>query len=381
MSQNAQRSKTGLALFAAALLLGTIFLSIKKSSLSLTDTQPALVIATISDLHGQLEPGYAWAKDGTLREMGGISRIATALEKLKKQYPDKVLLLGSGDYFTEDFRVGKYFKTFGGRAIAYFLNALPLDASTIGNHEFDFGLKSADEALHKCSFPIVATNLKNADLSVPIAKKLVLHKNGYKVGILGLLSPALMGYGFFRDAPQTKKLPLLFEPDLYKCTQIAVNNLKNLDHVDFVIVLSHLGIEEDRRLAQVVNGIDVICGGHTHITTKRGGEVVVNQQKHRTVIVHPGYKGIHLGVIKLWRKKADFLKHEWDVIEIDSSIAKNQLLEEKLEQLRKQLPGSTVITTTTCPIDATKLGLRTQENGFANFVAQVIRNYFAADIP
>ena len=123
-------------------------------------SDPALVILTISDLHGQLEPTYTWGTDGTLKQAGGISRIAGHINNIKKIYPEKVLLFGSGDYLIEDFNRGTYFLAFGGEAIAYFLNALPIDASTIGNHEFDFGVEPADKSLQACLFPIIATNLK-----------------------------------------------------------------------------------------------------------------------------------------------------------------------------------------------------------------------------
>ena len=102
------------------------------------------------------------------------------------------MLFGSGDYFIEDFNRGTYFLAFGGEAIAYFLNALPIDASTIGNHEFDFGVEAADKSLQACSFPIIATNLKSSDLSRHILKKLIIDKNGYKIGILGAILPDLV---------------------------------------------------------------------------------------------------------------------------------------------------------------------------------------------
>lgn len=338
-------------------------------------SDPALIITTISDLHGQLEPTYTWAANGTLQKRGGISRIAAHVQKIKDQYPDKVVLLGSGDFFIEDFNRGKYFQACGGEAIAYFLNALPIDASTIGNHEFDFGFAAADKTLLACSFPFIATNLKQSAFTRHILKKLIITKNGYKIGILGVMPSGPLFFKVYGD------IPLQFEPDLYDCMRKAVDELKKVDQVDFVIVLSHIGIDEDRRLAEQVNSIDLICGGHTHIATKKGSEIVIQKTDHAiTVISHPGYLGISLGIIKLWPKEDGRLKFTCDVIEVDDSVPENEQLEEKLQAYKKQLPGSDVVVTSTCPIDTTKYGLRKQENGFANFVADVIREYFGADI-
>ena len=340
-------------------------------------SDPSLVILTISDLHGQLEPTYTWGNEGKLKQVGGISRIAGHINNIKKLYPEKVLLLGSGDYFIEDFNRGTYFLAFGGAAIATFLNALPIDASTIGNHEFDFGVDAADKSLQACSFPIIATNLKSSTLSSHIVKKLIIEKNGYKIGILGAIIPYLVKakvYWFLHQA-------LEIEPDLYSCMQHAVDELKYVDQVDFVIVLSHIGIEEDQKLAERVHGIDLICGGHTHTATPKGCEFIVQKADHsQTVVSHPGDKGRTLGIVKLWPKENGHLIFDCDVLEVDSTIAQDQQIEEKLQKYKRQLPEPKVVVTSTCPIDTTKQAIRKQENGFANLVADVIRDHFAPDI-
>lgn len=340
-------------------------------------SDPALVVLTISDLHGQLEPTYSWGHNNILQQVGGISRIAGHINNIKKLYPEKVLVLGSGDFFIEDFNRGTYFLAFGGKAIADFLNALPIDASTIGNHEFDFGVEQADKSLQACSFPIIVTNIKLSNLSCHILKKLIIDKNGYKIGIIGALMPEIVKakvYSFVQEAIE-------MESDFYGCMQQAVDELKAVDQVDFVILLSHIGIDEDQKLAEQVNGIDLICGGHTHTTTKRGCEVVVQKSDHnKTVISHPGDKGRTLGMIKLWPKENGHLKFECDLLEVDSSVPQDQQLEAQLQLYKMQLPRPKVVVKSLCPIDTTKQAIRKQENGFANFVADAIRDYLVADI-
>lgn len=332
---------------------------------------PALVIATLSDFHGQLEPAYIWSKNGTLQEKGGIARLKTVIDDLRQKYPNKLLLFGSGDYFTEDFRVGKYFAAFQEQAVADFLNKLSLDTSTIGNHEFDFGIESADKALKACRFPFVATNLKQSSLSSPIHKKIILNKNGYKIGLLGLMTDTKKHYGL---------TPIIFEPDLYKVTQLAVDELKNQDKVDIIVLLTHLGLDKDVTLAKTVDNIDIICGGHTHDITKTAQEIIVDKPNGKTIIVHSGDRGLHLGVIKLWPKKDGLLQYEWTLQEIDARITEDKECAEKLQHYKQLLPHSASIAITTVPIDAEKNSLRTKENGFANFVADVIREHFKGDI-
>ena len=265
---------------------------------------------------------------------------------------------------------------FGGGAIASFLNAMPLDASTIGNHEFDFGVMPANENLQACSFPLIATNIKSSHLSRHILKKLIINKNGYKIGVLGtVLDLANISlYSFMREVIEV-------EPDLYGCMQRAVDELKTVDQVDFVVVLSHIGIEEDQKLAKHVQGIDLICGGHTHTTTSGDCGLVVQQADHnKTVISHPGDKGRTLGMITLWPKENGCLRFECNVFDVDSSIPQDPHLEEKLQFYKQQLPKPKIVGTSTCPIDTTKQAIRKQENGFANVVTDTIRDFFDADM-
>ncbi|MFH1831765.1 MAG: 5'-nucleotidase C-terminal domain-containing protein [bacterium] len=345
--------------------------------------EPAVVITTISDFHGQLEPAYVWGQDKTLQEQGGVSRLFTLLNSIRSEYQNKVLFFGSGDYFVEDFRVGKYFSAFGGQAIADFLNMLAIDASTIGNHEFDFGMESADKALACCKFPLIATNLKNPEIlsSNAISKKLIVQKNGFKLGILGLMLTDPKGYGFSHDVSSAQRDVIKLEEDLYGVTQAAVNELSKQDKVDFVIVLSHLGVEGDKLLAEKVDGIDVICGGHDHAVIKKGQEIVTNKPDgSQTIIVHPGDRGIYVGVMKLWPKQQGKLTYDWDLLEVNASIVQDQQCEQKLQYYKDLLPNNLTITTSTEPIDTSKHNLRTQENSFANFVADIIKEHFEADI-
>jgi len=333
----------------------------------LISESPDLVLSSIADFHGQLEPCYVEIEPETIEEQAGISRLTTAVEILRTQYPGKVALFGSGDYFVEDFKSGMYFSFFGGRATAHFLNHLSLEAAVIGNHELDLGPVASDQLLQYCQFPYVAANLQSSALVSSIAQTVLVEKNGYTIGVMGLMLPAKKAYA--------TDLKMQFH-DLYLSTQRTVNELKN-KKVDCIIALSHLGFKADQQLAEAVDGIDLIFGGHDHKTLRE--PFIVNKADHTTRIVHTGDRGLHLGVMKLWFQQ-NTIEYEWQLIDIDNSIEQDCHVEEDLDRFRRALPQEEIIGTTTTFIDLTKNSIRTKENGFANFVCDRIREEMNADI-
>ena len=62
---------------------------------------------------------------------------------------------------------------------------------------------------------------------------------------------------------------------------------------DLIIVLSHLGLDEDRALAKKVPGIHVIVGGHSHTAVSEPLEV------NQTVIVQAKCYAEYLGILKI----------------------------------------------------------------------------------
>ena len=188
---------------------------------------------------------------------------------------------------------------------------------------------------------------------------------------MGLMADTKRHYG---------QTPITFEPEIYKVTQVAVDELKNQDKVDFIVLLTHLGLEQDVALAKAVEHIDIICGGHTHDITKTSEEIIIDKPSGKTIIVHTGDRGLHLGIMKLWPKKEGKLQYEWTLQEIEASIIEDKECKEKLGYYKQLLPHSASIAITTVPIDTEINSLRTKENGFANFVADAIREHFNADI-
>jgi 5'-nucleotidase len=206
------------------------------------------------------------------------------LERLIKnirQQEDNILLLDAGDVFQGT----PYFNFYGGELEFKLMSKMGFDASTLGNHEFDNGLKGIYDQLPHASFPHICSNydfsdtiLKDAFLPYKIFKK-----GGLKIGVFGV-GIELDGLVSSKSYGSTKYL------DPVSVSKEMIQELKK-KKCDLIICLSHLGYSyqsdnlDDKKLAYQVDGIDLIIGGHTHtfldkptlVKSKEGYETLVNQ--------------------------------------------------------------------------------------------------------
>src|SRR6202790_4516670 len=79
--------------------------------------------------------------------------------------------------------------------------------------------------------------------------------------------------------------------------QKLVDDLRNAQHADVVVLLSHNGMDVDLKLASRCAGIDVILGGHTHDAVPR--PVIVANPCGKTLVTNAGSNGKFLGVLDL----------------------------------------------------------------------------------
>ncbi len=238
-------------------------------------------LAHINDTHSYFEPTSLQLKlhinnEATLEpyvSAGGFSRIATRVEQLRddaKRQGHGMLFLHAGDCFQGTL----YFSLFKGRANADLLNTLKIDAMALGNHELDMGNEPVAQFCQRTNFPLLAGNwdlskeseLKSHRISdcgnvlsyqpdTQSAQYLVKEFDGERVAIFGLSIDKMSDI-----ANPDADTPFVTAIDTAKETvrQIHAAGIKN------IILLSHLGYEGDQELAEKVEGIGIIVGGHSH---------------------------------------------------------------------------------------------------------------------
>ncbi|MCX8043059.1 MAG: 5'-nucleotidase/apyrase family protein [Desulfobacterota bacterium] len=215
-----------------------------------------LTVAHLNDTHSHLSGSAIelLCNDEPMTVVtGGFPKLAAALKKIRERN-QHVLFLHAGDVFQGT----AFFTAFRGEADAVLLNSMQLDAMCLGNHEFDKGIEVLADFARRVSFPLLAANLdasREPQLNGRICPSMVRDIGREKVGIIGLAHP---------------DTPLLSNPgamvsftDPVVALRQEIKRLTSLG-VNIIIVLSHCGFEQDRELAEQVEGIDIIVGGHSH---------------------------------------------------------------------------------------------------------------------
>jgi len=138
------------------------------------------------------------------------------------------------------------------------LNLMGYDAIGIGDDDLTLGKEFLLDISKKANFPFLSSNLLNeASGKALFQSSLIKEINGLRIGIFSLLSP-----DFFTGPSDPRKKGLSIRQPI-EVAQAMVKELK--PKADLIVLLSHLGYVKDIELAQAVQGINIIVGGHTGI--------------------------------------------------------------------------------------------------------------------
>jgi 2',3'-cyclic-nucleotide 2'-phosphodiesterase (5'-nucleotidase family) len=137
-------------------------------------------------------------------------------------------------------------------------NLMGYDAIGIGDDDLTLGKEPLLEISKKANFPFLSSNLHDdASGKILFQSSLIKEINGLRIGIFSLLSP-----DFFTSPSDPRGKGLNIRSPI-ETARAIVKELK--PKTDLIIVLSHLGYGKDMELAQTVQGINIIVGGHTGI--------------------------------------------------------------------------------------------------------------------
>ncbi len=296
-----------------------------------------ITIIHTGDFHGHLIPRPNMRSDATGQRLeGGLARVYTKIKEIREEDP-KALLLHTGDSIQGSAEV-LYTR---GQAIVDIVNLFGVDAYAPGNWEFVYGTERFKELFvgpyAKANWNAISANVKygsNKTGAHILPPYMIKNVRGVKIGLLGLTtdrgpqvvgSSVTSGFYFLKNANR--------EVDAEVAAQ--VQKLREVEKVDLVVLMSEMGLANNTRIAEEVDGIDLVLSSDMHEETQR--EVVVHNRTsgRRTILVEEGQDGTMMGKFKLKVKHGEIADYEWTPINVNDRIKEDRMIAYKIEQVRK----------------------------------------------
>ncbi len=265
-----------------------------------------------SDIHQEM---FWQGAHAVYRQAGGYARIATLVKQIQAESTDSIFcdcgdtLHGTYPAFASQ-----------GQALVPVLNTLGLDATT-GHWEFAYGPEVLKQQVAKLNYPMLACNVFDKGTRKPVFQPYVVKETGgLRIGIVGIASVIV-----------DKTMPSSFSEGIYFTLgkdelPPIIDNLRNQEKVDLIVLISHLGFTQDMKLLTEVQGIDVCLSGHTH---NRLYYPVLNG---KTIVIQSGCHGSFLGRLDLEVNEGKIVDYRHRLIEVEATTQPDPIVEERVKQ-------------------------------------------------
>lgn len=294
--------------------------------------------------------------------VGGYAVVDAYLDSLEKVYPG-ALKVNAGD----DFQGTPISSMTKGYSQIEILNKVKLDFFTLGNHEFDYGWKNLDSLrVNEAKFMMYAANLLDSESGETVAPEFrIFKRDGYSFVLIGITTPDLDELTIPKNLEGLK----LADP-----AETVKNVMKKLEsrNIDLFIVVSHMGIDLDKKLAREVPEIDLIVGGHSHTYLREAinenGVWIVQANAHGRYI---GVTSFHVENGEITELKMDYVETVASKIRPSGDIAEIVMRQEAaLVEIMDEVIGQ-------LKTPWTRRGL---ETNLGNWIADAFRHKTGADI-
>ena len=320
-------------------------ITVSADTVSAAEKDTVSVIFT-HDMHSHMDADKSM-KNGRTVKTGGFARLKSAMDDVRKEYPQS-FVLDAGD-----FSMGTPYQTiFSSEASELkMMSYLGYEATTFGNHEFDYRAKGLASMLETASGKgpaLVSANidwdstladdelkedasvLKKACEGYGMKDYIVIDHDGVSIAVFGIMGKNAVDYApesglIFNDATETAKR--------------VVEKIKAEENVDMIVCLSHCGtIEnetdkledtEDYVLAEEVPDIDLIISGHTH--TVLDEPVTVGS----TYIVSCGSYNKNVGYVVLSPEGDGYKIDSYELVALDENVKPDKAVDRELGKYRK----------------------------------------------
>ena len=296
---------------------------------------------------------------------GGFAKLAAVVKAERAEGP--TLFVHSGDSISPSLLSG----IDKGAHVIDILNHMGVDVMTLGNHEFDFGPEIERARIGEAKFPIVTSNVREADGSQPAntADEKIVEIEGVKIGFYGLTTedtPILATTGDVKFASSV---------DTGRAKGAALREAG----ADFVVAVVHTPLAVDMILVRD-GAADLVLSGHDeHLLTYYDGKTALTESYSQADFVVVTEVAIDKtekdGKVSVsWKPTFDIV--DTTGVEPDPEIA--ALVKSYTDKLDAELKVE--IGTTATPLDSRRATVRGQEAAIGNLFADAMRQAVGADI-
>jgi 2',3'-cyclic-nucleotide 2'-phosphodiesterase (5'-nucleotidase family) len=226
-------------------------------------------------------------------EYGGLARVETVHKQLLEENPNTMLFL-AGDFLNPSL-LGSI-KVDGervrGKQMVEVMNAMNFDLVAFGNHEFDISQKDLQKRLNESNFPWISANikLKTDEGLIPFYKE--INGQQYPVGETFIKEfsdedGTKIKVGFISVCIPSNPKDFVEYGDMYKKIRSSYEAIQ--EDVDVVFGLTHVALENDKKIAKLLPNIPLIMGGHEHTHSNNFvGDVQISKAdaNAKTVYIH-----------------------------------------------------------------------------------------------
>lgn len=316
-------------------------------------------------------------------DVDGYAKFAALRSEFQAQTP-YVTTVSSGD-FVQGGDVGSMTQ---GEGIIDIMNKVGYDFVTIGNHEFDYGLKRMTYLLDKLNATVVVANYRHLPSKKLVYQPYVIKEYGnVKVAYIGLVTPSTI--------PSTSILKFMDEngnwvydfmsDELAEQTNRMVEKARS-EGANYVVVLSHIGdmkilsYDTSIDLIKKTSGIDVVLDGHAHSVIN--DSLIADADGKMVHLTSTGTNFQNLGVLTI-----DTLGNiKTQLYDTEKYKKVDQKIKQFVDKVKDEATaaGNIVIGHTDFKLsiydENNNRIVRKQECGMGNFIADSYRDMFGTDV-
>lgn len=294
---------------------------------------------------------------------GGLARVMTLKKLAFKENPNTLLTLG-GDTVSPSVET----RTYKGAQMIDAWNAIGLDISVFGNHEFDLKTPDLLQRMKESKFTWLGANVieaKSGKIFADTPPFVIREIGGVKIGFIGLLLP---------ETKETSSMGADLNVTDYCAVARDLVPKMRAAGANVVVGLTHMFMYQDKKLAGCAD-FDLILGGHEH--------TLLQSSAHGTPIFKMWADAREVGRFDLYidKKTGKLASMDWEIVPVTDAIPDDPQFAPVFDKYKDLIEKLAVkVGATSVELDALSESARTKETNIGNFIADAYRNAVGADV-